>query len=227
MKLSTQTIGVLKNFGAINEGIYFKKGKILKTISRNKNILAEATIAEDIPSDFGVEDLNNFLSVIGMHNDDPVFEFDGTNVIINGNKGRSKQKYRYCQPSMIVMPPEKALTLPDPEITFDLSAEDFSWVMKSSQVLGTPNVVIESDGSTINIVSSDLKNNSSHTDALEVGKGNGDKYKMVFLTEHLSKVLSGSYTVQISSKGLAQFQNKNVALKYWVATETGSTFTKG
>jgi hypothetical protein len=227
MKLSTQTIGVLKNFGTINEGIYFKKGKILKTISRNKNILAEATIAEDIPSDFGVEDLNNFLSVIGMHTDDPVFEFDGTNVIINGNKGRSKQKYRYCQPSMIVMPPEKALTLTDPEINFDLSAEDFSWVIKSSQVLGTPNVVIESDGSTINIVSSDLKNNSSHTDALEVGKGNGDKYKMVFLTEHLSKVLSGSYTVQISSKGLAQFQNKNVALKYWVATETGSTFTKG
>jgi hypothetical protein len=227
MKLSTQTIGVLKNFGTINEGIYFKKGKILKTISKNKNILAEATIVEDIPSDFGVEDLNNFLSVIGMHTDDPVFEFDGTNVIINGNKGRSKQKYRYCQPSMIVMPPEKALTLPDAEINFDLSAEDFSWVMKSSQVLGTPNVVIESDGSTINIVSSDLKNNSSHTDALEVGKGNGDKYKMVFLTEHLSKVLSGSYTVQISSKGLAQFQNKNVALKYWVATETGSTFTKG
>jgi hypothetical protein len=227
MKLSTQTIGVLKNFGTINEGIYFKKGKILKTISKNKNILAEATIVEDIPSDFGVEDLNNFLSVIGMHTDDPVFEFDGTNVIINGNKGRSKQKYRYCQPSMIVMPPEKALTLTDPEINFDLSAEDFSWVIKSSQVLGTPNVVIESDGSTINIVSSDLKNNSSHTDALEVGKGNGDKYKMVFLTEHLSKVLSGSYTVQISSKGLAQFQNKNVALKYWVATETGSTFTKG
>ncbi len=49
MKLSTQTIGVLKNFGTINEGIYFKKGKILKTISKNKNILAEATIVEDIP----------------------------------------------------------------------------------------------------------------------------------------------------------------------------------
>ncbi len=50
MKLSTQTIGVLKNFGTINEGIYFKKGKVLKTISKNKNILAEATIVEDIPS---------------------------------------------------------------------------------------------------------------------------------------------------------------------------------
>jgi hypothetical protein len=227
MKLSTQTIGVLKNFGAINAGIYFKKGKTLKTVSQHKNILAEASITEDIPSDFGVEDLNNFLSVISMHTDDPTFEFDGTNVIINGNKGRSKVKYRYCQPSMIVMPPEKAITLPDPEITFELSAEDFSWVLKSSSVLSTPNIVVESDGSSINIVSSDLKNNASHTDALEISKGNGDKYKMVFLTEHLSKILPGSYTVQISSKGLAYFQNKNVPVKYWIATETGSTFTKG
>lgn len=227
MKLSTQTIGVLKNFGAINAGIYFKKGKTLKTVSQHKNILAEASITEDIPSDFGVEDLNNFLSVISMHTDDPTFEFDGTNVIINGNKGRSKVKYRYCQPSMIVMPPEKAITVPDPEITFDLSAEDFSWVLKSSSVLSTPNIVVESDGSSINIVSSDLKNNASHTDALEISKGNGDKYKMVFLTEHLSKILPGSYTVQISSKGLAYFQNKNVPVKYWIATETGSTFTKG
>lgn len=227
MKLSTQTIGVLKNFGAINAGIYFKKGKTLKTVSQHKNILAEASITEDIPSDFGVEDLNNFLSVISMHTDDPTFEFDGTNVIINGNKGRSKVKYRYCQPSMIVMPPEKEITVPDPEITFDLSAEDFSWVLKSSSVLSTPNIVVESDGSSINIVSSDLKNNASHTDALEISKGNGDKYKMVFLTEHLSKILPGSYTVQISSKGLAYFQNKNVPVKYWIATETGSTFTKG
>jgi hypothetical protein len=44
MKLSTQTIGVLKNFGAINPGIFFKKGKTLKTVSKHKNILAEATI---------------------------------------------------------------------------------------------------------------------------------------------------------------------------------------
>jgi len=227
MKLTTQTINVLKNFGAINPGMFFKKGKTLKTVSKHKNILAEATITEDIPSDFGVDDLNGFLSVISMHTDDPTFEFDGTNVIISGNKGRSKVKYRYCQPSMIIMPPEKDITLPDPEISFELSVDDLSWVLKSSAVLNTPNIVVESDGSTINIVSSDLKNNASHTDALEISKGNGDKYKMVFLTEHLSKILSGAYTVQISSKGLAYFQNKDVPVKYWIATETGSTFTKG
>jgi hypothetical protein len=49
MKLSTETISVLKNFGAINQGIMFKKGKTLKTVSSHKNILAEVSIKEDIP----------------------------------------------------------------------------------------------------------------------------------------------------------------------------------
>jgi len=30
MQLSTDTINVLKNFGAINDGLLFKKGKVLK-----------------------------------------------------------------------------------------------------------------------------------------------------------------------------------------------------
>ena len=66
MKLSTETISVLKNFGAINQGILFKKGKTLKTVSSHKNILAEVTIKEDIPAEFGVYDLNNFLSVVSL-----------------------------------------------------------------------------------------------------------------------------------------------------------------
>ena len=40
MKLSNETIAVLKNFGAINQGILFKPGKKLKTVSSHKNILA-------------------------------------------------------------------------------------------------------------------------------------------------------------------------------------------
>ena len=60
MKLSNDTLSVLKNFGNINQGIYFKKGKVLKTVSSGKNILAEATINEEIPADFGVYNRNLF-----------------------------------------------------------------------------------------------------------------------------------------------------------------------
>ena len=226
MKLSSNTISVLKNFGSINEGIYFKKGKTLKTVSKLKNVLAEATISEDIPTDFGVADLNNFLSVISLSKDDTSFEFEGKNIVIVGNKGRSRIKYRFCEPTMIITPPEKAITMPDPEISFDFSADDFSWILRSASVLSSPHVVVESDGKKVTVVCTDLANDSAHTDSLEIGEGNGNKYKMIFKTEHIDKIMQGAYTVQISSKGIGQFINKNVSLKYWISTEAGSKFEK-
>ena len=227
MKLSNETVAILKNFGAINQGILFKPGKTLKTVSSHKNILAEVSIKEDIPAEFGIYDLNNFLSVISLHKDDPSFEFDEKQVTIVGNKGRSKIKYRFTPSNMILTPPEKQLTMPDAEIKFDLTAEDFDWVMRAASVLSSPQVAIESDGKKVSIVTLDLQNDSAHTDALEISEGNGNKFKMVFKTENITKIMPGSYDVFISSKGISHFKNKTVPLQYWVTTEAGSKFEKG
>lgn len=226
MKLSNETISVLKNFGAINQGILFKKGKTLKTVSSHKNILAEVDIKEDIPAEFGIYNLNEFLSVISLHKDDPSFEFDDKQVTIIGNKGRSKVKYRFTPANMIVTPPEKALAMPDAEIKFDLTAEDFDWVLRAAGVLASPQIAIESDGKKVSIVTLDLQNDSAHTDALEIANGNGNKYKMIFKTENITKVLAGTYEVSVSSKGISHFKNKNLPLQYWITTEQGSKFEK-
>jgi hypothetical protein len=227
MKLSNETISVLKNFGAINQGLLFKPGKKLKTVSSHKNILAEVDIKEEIPAEFGIYDINNFLSVISLHKDDPSFEFDDKQVTIVGNKGRSKIKYRFTPATMIVTPPEKAITMPDAEIKFELSAEDFDWVMRAANVLSSPQVAIESDGKKVSVVTIDLQNDSAHTDALEIADGNGDKYRMVFKTENITKLMPGSYEVLVSSKGISHFKNKTLPLQYWVTTEQGSKFEKG
>ena len=224
MKLSDKTLGVLKNYANINQGLMFKKGKVLKTVSSHKNILSEAKISEDIPADFGVYDLNNFLSVVSLDKDNPSFEFDDKHVVIVGKKGRSRIKYRFCEPTMIVLPPEKDFVMPAPEITFTLTAEDFDWITKASSVLSSPHIGIESDGITVDVVTFNTQDDSAHTDSLEVAKGNGDKYRMIFKTENLVKVMAGNYEVSISSKGVSQFKNKDVPLTYWISTETGSKY---
>ena len=227
MKLSSETIGVLKNFGNINSGIFLKKGKVVKTVSSHKNILAQATIPDEIPADFGIYDLNEFLSVVSLHKDDLNLEFDSKNVVISGLKGRSKIKYRSCDATMVVSPPEKALELPNPEIQFDLSAEDFRWILDAANVLGSPQVSVESDGTKVTLNTLDVSNDSAHTESLELDVvGSGNKYKMVFKTENLSKILLGSYEVKISSKGISHFKNKKNAVEYWITTEVGSTFQK-
>ena len=222
--MSSKTLNVLKNYANINQGIFFKKGKTLKTVSSHKNILAEATIEEDIPADFGVYDLNNFLSVVSLDKDNPSFEFDAKHVVVVGKKGRSRIKYRFCDPTMIVLPPEKNFVMPAAEIKCLLSSEDFDWILKSSSALSSPHIAIQSDGVTVDVVSFNGQDDSAHTDALQIDKGNGNKYKMVFKTENISKILPGNYEVSISSKGVSHFKNKDTTLQYWISTETGSNF---
>lgn len=227
MKLSNETLGVLKNFGNINSGIFLKQGKTIKTVSTHKNILAQATITDEIPSDFGIYDLNEFLSVVSLHKDDLSLDFDSKNVVISGRGGRSKIKYRACEPTMIVTPPEKQLAMPAPEIAIELSAEDFRWILDSANVLGSPQISVQSDGETVSINTVDLQNDSAHTESLALNtQADGSKYKMIFKTENIAKILSGAYDVKISSKGISHFSNKNSPIEYWITTEVGSTFEK-
>jgi hypothetical protein len=225
MKLSGDTINLLKNFASINQGIFFKQGKTIKTVSPQKNIMAEVTVDEEFPVDFGVYDLNNFLSVISLHKDDPTLNFEDKNVLISGLKGRSKIKYRFCEPTMIVIPPEKNIVMPEPEIKFTLSAEDFDWILRAAAVLSSPHIAIESDGQKVFVSTIDLQNDSAHTDSIEIADGNGDNYRMIFKTENL-KMISGSYEVSLSSKGISHFKNKNKNLQYWITTEAGSKYEK-
>lgn len=225
MKLSNETFTVLKNFSEINSGMYFRSGQVVRTMSAQKSILAQAKIAETIDRDFGIYDMNNFLSVVSSHPDGVEIEIGEKSATIIGNNGRSKINYRFCDPNMIVVAPEKEITLTDPEISFTLNETDYSWIRKISSVLQSPHIVVESNGEKMFISARDMANDSAHSDALEIGDGNGATYKMIFRTEYF-RFIPGTYTVQISSKGIAHFKNASQELQYWVTTETGSTFTK-
>ena len=99
MKLSDNTLSLLKNFSTFNQSILFKQGSKLRTISVMKNILAEATVDEELPKDFGIYDLNQFLNGLGLHQSPELdFENDG-HVVIKEGKMRSKYCLLYTSPS--------------------------------------------------------------------------------------------------------------------------------
>lgn len=227
MKLSNETLGILKNFGSINSGIFLNKGTVIKTVSTHRNILAQATIQDDIPSSFGIYDLNEFLSVLSLHKDDLNLDFDSKNVVISGKGGRSKIKYRACEVKMLVVPPEKQIVMENPEITFEMTADDFRWILDAANVLGSPNISVCSDGENITVNTVDLSNDSAHTESLEIKSDSvANKFNMIFKTENISKILPGAYDVEISSGGISHFSNQKMNLEYWITTEAGSTFSK-
>ena len=62
MKLSEQTVSLLKNFSGYQSELWeFKSGNRLSTISPQKNILV-SEIPETFPSDFEIYDLNKTWS---------------------------------------------------------------------------------------------------------------------------------------------------------------------
>ena len=111
MKLSKHTLNMLKNFSDINMSIEIKEGNILRTVSVQKNILAQAELEDSFPQDFAIYELNRFLGAVSLF-DDPEFQFNGK----SANIGTTKHSvdYVYCDPSMIVTPPENNINFPDP-----------------------------------------------------------------------------------------------------------------
>ena len=225
MKLSKETITILKNFATINSGIYFKQGSTISTVSPQKNILADAEISENIPKSFGIYDLNNFLSAISIYNDDVELEFDSSNVYIKGNGGRSKTKYRFTEASMIVTAPDKRPTLPSVDVSFYLSEQDLGWILRQAHVLGSPNIGIVSDGVKVGFNTFDVADDSANENFTELSEfdSGGNSYKLIFKTENL-KMLSGNYDVEICSKGIAKFIGKTNNLVYYITLETSSQY---
>ena len=220
MKLSDKTISVLKNFSSINQSILFKEGNKLRTISVMKNILAEATISEDFSRDFGIYDLNQFLNGLSLHQD-PELDFaqDGYVVI---REGRSRSKYFFADPNVIVTPPEKAITLPSEDVSFQLSTEQLDKLLKASAVYQLPDLSAIGENGVVKLVVRDKKNDTSNDYAVVVGETDNE-FCFNFKVENI-KVLPGTYEVVVSQKLLSQFTSKNHDLTYYIALEPDSTF---
>ena len=220
MKLSESTLSLLKNFSTINQSILFKKGTRLRTISVMKNILAEATIAEEFPKDFGIYDLNQYLNGLSLHND-PELDFEADNYVVI-REGRSRSKYFFADPSVIITPPDKTLTLPDESVAFDLSTEQLDKLLKAAAIYQLPDLSVEGGDGVVKVLVRDKKNDTSNDYSVTVGET--DKiFSFNFKVENI-KILPGTYNVVVSSKLLSKFTSTNHDLTYYIALEPDSTF---
>ena len=223
MKLSKHTLNMLKNFSDINMSIEIKEGNILRTVSVQKNILAQAELEDSFPQDFAIYELNRFLGAVSLF-DDPEFTFNGKSA--NIGSGKNSVDYVYCDPSMIVTPPENNITFPDPEVKFTLSQDALSQIMKASNVLGTPEIAVEGGphpNDVIRLKALDVNNDSTDTFKVVLDERSDNEFRFVFKTENM-KMLPGNYDVEISSKGISHFTMQGQKLQYWIATESSSSF---
>jgi len=220
MKLSDQTLNILKNFAGINNSILVKQGTQLRTISVAKNILAEAAIDEDFPRDFAVYDLNQFLNGLSLHQD-PDLDFSPDSYI-SIKEGKRRVKYFYADPNVIVSPPEKEITLPSEDVHFQLESSSLEKLLKAAAVYQLPDLSAVGEAGVVKLVVRDKKNDTSNEFAVVVGETDKE-FSFNFKVENI-KIIPGAYDVVVSQKLLSKFTNTNCNLKYYIALEPDSTF---
>ena len=220
MKLSDNTLTVLKNFAGINNSILVKEGKRLRTISVAKNILAEAEIKEDFPKDFAIYDLNQFLNGLSLHQDPDLDFKEDSYVTIR--EGKRRVKYFFADPNVIISPPEKEINLPTQDVCFQLDSSTLEKLLKAAAVYQLPDLSAVGEAGVIKLVVRDKKNDTSNEFAIVVGETDKE-FSFNFKVENI-KIIPGAYDVVVSSKLLSKFTNTKYNLTYYIALEPDSTF---
>jgi hypothetical protein len=215
MKLSNDTVTILKNFASINSGIVVKPGNKLRTISANKAILAEATVAETFPHEFGIYDLNKSLGLLSMNKNDNEVEILQDFLVFKSLNGKGTIRQRFTATNLILCPPNKSINIASYEVKFTLPAETLNWIFSVASILKCPNVVVSNEDVKGEIVDDAKVVLDSDTDI---------KFQATLKIENL-KVVPDEYVVEISSVGVSKFHNESKNLTYWIAIEAAnSTF---
>ena len=218
MKLSENTINILKNFATINPSLLVNPGNVLSTVSPIKSILAKATVEENFPSRFAIFEMAKFLGVVSLFKE-PELEFGSNQLTIRSE--RQSVNYTYTDSSMIATPPEKEIVFPSADIEFSISQEELQKVIRAAAVLQLPDIAVIGDESKITITANKSKDPTADVFGIEVGETN-KSFAMYFEVTDIIKLISSDYQVKISSKGISKWQSSNIL--YYVATKSNSSF---
>ena len=219
MKISSETINILKNFSGINANLVFKPGKELKTISEAKTIMANASILEDFPVEFGVYDLNEFLSLFSLM-DDP--EVDFSDKFLTMSDGSQRIKYYYSEIEILTQP-SKDINMPECEVVLDLSSDNLDKIRKAAAVLGHSELAFSSQGGSVVASVFNDKDATANTFDISLGTTSDLTFNYVFSISNL-KMLQGDYKLSISSRLISNWRNADNPLDYFIALEKSSSF---
>jgi len=221
MKLSNDTIKILRNFSDINNTIFIRKGNNIITVDPQKRIVADASIAESLPRDCALYDLNRFLGVTSLF-DSPDLDFNSDKVVVKCNN-RSID-FIYADPSVVqdAAPTRKKIPSVFDEKSiiqkFTLTEDDLKSLRQAASLLGLTHVTFVSDASGIKVIAQDVSNESLGKVTLDVNGESLSETACNMLFENL-KVLPDTYSVEVSPT-VAHFVGKTSGVQYWIVMES-------
>jgi len=183
--------------------------------------MAIAEITEDFPTEFGVYDLNEFLSVHGLI-ENAALSFDDKSLTMAS--GDQKIKYYFAETDILTQP-TKDITMPDAEVGINLTEQVLDQIKKAASVLGHMELLLSGTNGLITASVLDIKDATANTFDIVVDKDNSCKEQFNFVVNIPNlKLLPGDYFVSISSKLISNWQNTNYPVEYFIALERTSSY---
>jgi hypothetical protein len=225
VKISKDTLKILKNYKNINLSYISKSGNIIRTLSDAKNIYAVANVDEEFP-DFAIYDLKKFLGIVDLF-EEPDFTFHDKYLTVS--TGRQKTKYFFSDPTVLTVKlPDKEINISDVLVEFMLTVDDISIINSVADKLSLPDLTVQIINDVVVAVVCDKSTSASNNHIITLDSANlfpdviGDiDISLNFKIENL-KLLSGDYWVELSKKKISKFTNQHLDLTYYIAMEATS-----
>ena len=172
VKLSKGTQDILRNFSTINKSILIEKGRLVSTMSINKNIIGITQVRESFPVDMAIYDLPLFLGAISLFKTPMLYFPDDKKVIIYDEDTKGKTTFYYCDPEIIStrVPETFEGNIPDKELYFTLPQADLRQLEQAAKVYGVEDLCIYGYAEEYSICVRDKKNETSNTHEIVVGE---------------------------------------------------------
>lgn len=206
MKISEDTLKMLKWMSTVNGGIKIDPGNRLYSKAESQAMACVCEVAENFEQPFVTTNLQKFLQLVDLI-DDPDFEFKEDSVIITSGDGKNKVRFLQSNPALVNQSNKIPKEQPDVAITFNLASADLQKVFNSAKVLCVSDITLHTkEGNIYMTVSNKSMNSSSDYVDVKVGECEPDlDISFAFKKQNLKLITDYSYEVTVYSVGLARF----------------------
>lgn len=220
LSLTSQLVEVLQNFAAINPNFVFDSDKPLGTISPTKAIVAQYSGDSDIfPesfSSYGIYDLNEFITAIGLAGDNAALDFSEKSAVITGQQGSVEYFFSRRDALNVSV---VSINMPSNDVKFTISNDQIAQLKRASSLFGHKKVQFSMVNSSIVARVCDPSNPTAPSFSLSIETDASEWNDSFVIDIDNMKFMKGDYSLTYSSKGITLFENTTMPIRYWIAVE--------
>lgn len=222
VKLSQETLGVLKIASSINKSLAFKAGNEVKTVSATGSIVMEATVGETFPIDFAIYELPKLLGVLALpsfKDAELVFE-DGVDTHMVIKAGSSKIKYFYT-PEDFAKHPGKSIVLPKVDVDVNIQKDTLEAFEKAAAALGHKFLKFKVADKKLFLIATTPEVDTSNDYIVDMGDQDSDDFEALIKLENL-KLVSGDFNVQLlkmGGRGISKWEHLTRKINTFIGLE--------